>query len=182
MIGTCHVSVISVQNHWNLARRRGPFGGGIFFYKRMGNIDHVGHFPNRLSHRYVVHMDSCEGIGRHRWAEKIIGLEIPDRFPQGSQEVTSDKQACFTRNRTVRQVQGLKFILSDARRCTLLRHSHLSGFSRVMHMVTRSTVGANKNPGIQIITEFLPPKFKQTGCRKLIIVEVSMNKENPHGC
>ena len=45
-----------------------------------------------------------------------------------------------------------------------------------MHMVTRSTVGANKNPGIQLITEFLPPKFKQTGCRKLIIVEVSMNK------
>jgi hypothetical protein len=93
----------------------------------MRDIDHVGHSANGVGHCDVIRVNSRPGIGRERRAKEIIGFEISDAFPKGSQEIIAGKSG-FSERTAIRPGEAFELVASDGCSGRLLFQPDASGF------------------------------------------------------
>src|SRR6185436_3933839 len=148
--------------------------------KRVWDVNHVSDATNRLSDGQVIVVHAGQRLGRQRWAEEIVRLEIADGLPERSEKVGSHLQARFTGHFAVRETEQFPLVSAQLRRSVLLGDADAPRLFTRATVMPRLAVRANNDLRLQCAAEPAPQQLERAPGRKLVVVEVGVNEEHFH--
>jgi hypothetical protein len=179
---TGHVTVVKGENdrYFDGLRVLSLICGRVFRSESVGHVDKIGDFAHGFGYSNVIDVDTHERVGRERWCEDVIGLELADFLPESGQKGSGNGKGAVAGYLTVWQTENTEVVLADLGGSFLFLKPEAHGFFAGAEVMAGFAVGADQDAGVELRAQFSPPELEGARSDEFKIIKMRVDTENPH--